>query len=305
MTETTRSPELEAVIEMVRSSGIADASLSLSDRSALLDVDVPAPEDVAVEVIDVDGVRGEWIVAPGAATDRAVLHLHGGAFTSGGPGSHRGFAAALSAGAGCAVFLVDYRLAPAHPFPAALDDALAAHRWLVGAGRGLDPAAVVVCGDSAGGGLATSLLVALRDGADDGAAPLPAAAVLLSPWTDLALTGASYDSEDGHDPMCSRATLAQSVAAYVPAEVDVADPRVSPLNADLSGLPPLLIHVGEVEVLRDDSVVLADRARAVGTEVELCVAPGMVHVWHLFAGLAPESTRDLATVTTWIRAHQR
>ncbi len=298
---TKMSDELSTIVEMIRGSGLIDAALSVSDRAAVLDLDSPAPEGTVVEVLDPDvtGFGGEWIVAAGAVTDRAVLHFHGGAYTGGGPGSHRPFAAALSAGAGCAVLLVDYRLAPAHPFPAALDDALAALRWLTSSeGGALNPASIVISGDSAGGGLAAAVLVALRDAGGE----LPAGGVLLSPWTDLALTGASHTTEDGRDPMCSTATLAQSVEAYVPDGVDVRDPLVSPLYAELNGLPPLLVHVGEIEVLRDDAVSFARKAREAGTDVELMVAPGMVHVWHLFAGLAPESTRDLATVTAWIRS---
>jgi acetyl esterase/lipase len=296
------SPELAAVIEAIRGMGLNDPGLTLEERSKLLVLDVAAPEGTSVEVVEVaPGVPGEWVVAPGADADRAVLHLHGGAYTGGGPGSHRGLAAELSAGARGAVLVLDYRLAPAWPFPAALDDAVAAYRWLTGPARGIDPSSLVVTGDSAGGGLAVALLVALRDAGD----ALPAGAALLSPWTDLALTGDSHRSEDGRDPMCATGTLAQSVEAYVPPGVATTDPRVSPLYADLSGLPPLLVHVGEVEVLRDDAVGLAERARAAGTEVELLVAPGMVHVWHLFAGVVPEATRDLATVVAWIAARQR
>ncbi|MGB3409740.1 MAG: alpha/beta hydrolase [Microthrixaceae bacterium] len=302
MTEATpMSDELTAIVEMIRVSGLTDASLTLAERSALLDLDSPVPEGTTVEVLDAGavGFRGEWIAAPDSTSDRAVVHLHGGAYTAGGPGSHRPFAAELSAGAGCPVLLLDYRLAPADPFPAAFNDALAAYRWLCGSnGKGLDPASIVISGDSAGGGLAAAVLVALRDEGTD----LPAGAVLLSPWTDLALSGGSHATQDGLDPICSTATLTQSVQAYVPKGVDVRDPRVSPLYSDLNDLPPLLIHVGEVEVLRDDAVSFAERATAAGTEVELLVAPGLVHVWHLFSGIAPESTRDLAVVTEWIRA---
>ncbi|CAN5477144.1 N/A [soil metagenome] len=291
------SPELNAVIEAVRGLGINDGALTVMERRALISFDGPDPDGVAIERVDAGGVPSEWIVAEGAATDRAVLHLHGGAFVAGGLGSHRGFAAKLSETTGSAVLLVDYRLAPEAPFPAALDDAVAAYRWILD--RGIDPAAVVVSGDSAGGGLAASLLVALRDQGQ----PLPAGAVLLSPWTDLALTGASHQSEDGRDPLCSTAMLDQSAEAYLDG-ADRTDPAASPLYADLSGLPPMLIHVGEVEVLRDDSVQLAERARAAGTPVELHVGAGMVHVWHLFADVVPESTRDQLVVARWIATRQ-
>ena len=294
------SDEMRAIVEVLRDLGINDADLSLAERRALLDVDAPPPEGAEVETVDAGGVPAEWIVADGAATDRAVLHLHGGGYTAGGLGSHRGFAAALSAATSSAVLLVDYRLAPEAPCPAALDDAAAACRWLTGPARGIDPSALVVSGDSAGGGLAAALLVRRRD---EGEA-LPAGAVLLSPWTDLALTGASHGTEDGRDPMCSTAMLAQSAEAYLGASMAATDPVASPLYADLSGLPPLMVEVGEVEVLRDDAVALAARAREAGTSVDLHVGPGMIHVWHLFAGAAPEATRDLARVAAWVVAHQ-
>lgn len=291
------SDELVGVAEAVRALGITDPSSSPLDRRAALDLDSPANEGTSVETVDAGGVPAEWLVPEGADRSRAFLHLHGGAYTGGGLGSHRRFASTLAETAGCPVLLVDYRLAPEDPFPAALDDALASYRWLTGPGRGIDPARLVVSGDSAGGGLSLAALVALRDGGE----PLPAGAALLSPWTDLSLSGASHVTEDGLDPMCSTRTLAQSAAAYA-GDVTLDDPRVSPLFADLTGLPPLLVHVGEVEVLRDDAVRLAEQAAAVGVDVELLVAPGMIHVWHLFAGLVPESTRDLATVVAWAAA---
>ena len=290
------SDEMRAIIEVVRDLGIGDAGLSLAERRTLLDVDAPPPEGAVVEAVDAGGVTAEWIVADGAVTDRAVLHLHGGGYIAGGLGSHRGFATALSAATSSAVLLVDYRLAPEAPCPAALDDAAAACRWLIGPARGIDPSALVVSGDSAGGGLAVALLTRRRD---EGEA-LPAGAVLLSPWTDLALTGASHGTEDERDPMCSTAMLAEAAEAYLGGSVAATDPVASPLYADLSGLPPLMVEVGEVEVLRDDAVALAARARDAGTPVELHVGPGMIHVWHLFAGAAPEATRDLARVAAWV-----
>ncbi len=289
--------ELDDVVAMIRAAGMADGNRSVQERRALLEAVVtpPAP-DLTVEVVSAAGVPCERVATEGADPARVVMHLHGGGYTSGSVGTHRTFAGALTRATGATVLMVDYRLAPEHPFPAALDDARAAFGWLTGDG-GVDPTSVVVSGDSAGGGLAAALLVAQRD---DGGA-LPAGAVLLSPWTDLAMTGASYDSEDGRDPMCSRASLGPSAAAYLDGQ-DATLPLASPVYTDLAGLPPLLIHVGEVETLRDDAVALADRATAAGTQVELWVAPGMVHVWHMFAGMVPESDRALAVVADWITA---
>ena len=191
---------------------------------------------------------------------------------------------------------VDYRLAPEHPHPAAVDDAVAAYRWLTTDG-GIAPERVVLCGDSAGGGLAVATLLALRDAGD----PLPAGAALISPWTDLTFSGASHDTRLDVDPMCSRTSLSPSVEAYV-GDGDPKAPLVSPAHADLAGLPPLLIHVGDHETLLDDSTMLAERAAAAGVDVELWVAPEMIHVWHVFAGMVPESDVALATLGRWIEA---
>lgn len=294
------SDELRSMIEIIHGIGLTEPGLSLLHRRALLALDTHTDLDVTVTPLDAGGVPAEWIVPAGASTDRAVVHLHGGAYTGGGVGSHRGFLAWFAQGAGCPVLSVNYRLAPEDPYPAALDDALAAFRWLTGSGA-LDASSVVVSGDSAGGGLAPALLVALRDVGH----ALPAGAVLLSPWVDLGLTGDSHGTENGRDPMCATEVLAESVEAYVPDGMAPDDPWVSPLYADLHGLPPMLVHVGEVEVLRDDAVRLAAAVHDAGGEAELLVAPGMIHVWHLFAGLVPESDRDLATVAAWVRDHQR
>lgn len=293
------SPEMRSMIEIAHGIGLTEPSMSVLHRRALLTMETHAAVDVQVDTVDAHGVPAEWIVAAGATEDRAIIHFHGGAYTGGGLGTHRGFLSWFSQAAGCAVLSVGYRLAPEHPYPAGFDDATTAYDWLVGP-QGLAPASVVVSGDSAGGGLAVAVLVALRDRGG----PLPAGGAMISPWIDLALTGASHGTEDGRDPLCSTEVLAQSAQAYVPAGIDLADPRVSPLNAELVGLPPLIVHVGEVEVLRDDAIRLAERAESAGIEVDLLVAPGMVHVWHVFAGLAPESDRDLDVIARWVRSRQ-
>lgn len=297
MSDTDVSPELDAVITMIRDAGMTSGDRPVLERRELMDAAIPPFEDPEVEVepVDAGGVAAEWVRHRSADGPGAVVHLHGGGYTSGSLHTHRAFGAALSRAAGRPVLVVDYRLAPEHPFPAALDDASAAVAWASEQVGG--PSAVVLSGDSAGGGLAVSTLVRRRD---EGAARL-AGAVLLSPWTDLAMTGASYDTEDGRDPMVSRHSLTPSAEAYL-AGTDPRDPGPSPLFADLSGLPPLLVHVGEVEVLRDDAVVLAERAASSGTEVESWVAPGMIHVWHLFAGFVPESDLALGIVADWVRA---
>jgi phosphinothricin tripeptide acetyl hydrolase len=291
---------MRLVLDLLDGLGLATDVHSIEERRSMMEADGvgEVAERTCVEPVVAAGVAGEWVadVAAAPPDSGVVVHLHGGAYTSGSLATHRRFAGTLSELAGLPVLLVDYRLAPEHPFPAALDDATAVLGWLTGE-RGVDPARVVLSGDSAGGGLALSALVAWRDA---GGAAL-AGGVLLSPWTDLTFSGDSMTGEEGRDPMCSRASLAPSVDAYLGGGVAADDPRVSPLFADLAGLPPLLVHVGEVETLRDDAVRLAERARAAGTDVELLVAPGMVHVWHLFAGMAPESDAALADVARWVR----
>ena len=290
-----RSEQMEGLIATIAASGMASADMDLFERRAILSSLESQPvTGVTVEAVELGGVPVERLVPEGVLTDRALLWLHGGAYTAGGPGSHRGFCSRLARRLSCEVVVVDYRLAPEHPHPAALKDArsvwsalletseILAHRWIIG-------------GDSAGGGLTTALLVELRE---DGL-PLPAAAVLLSPWADLAMTGASYETEADRDPLCTRQMLAQSAKAYLDGQ-DPTTPSASPRYADLHGLPPLLIHVGECEVLRDDSVALAERAGADGTEVELWIAPGMIHVWHLFAGMVPESDLALERLTSFM-----
>jgi acetyl esterase/lipase len=289
------SDELQAVIEMLRTQPVLDADFparraSMDEASAAW----PVPDDVDVEPDLADGVPCEWVTAPGAAADRAILYIHGGAYTVGSLATHRRHVANLSAAAGARVLNVDYRLAPEHPHPAAIEDAVAAYRWLIN-DRGLTPERVVVSGDSAGGGLVVAALVTLRESGD----PMPAGAALISPWTDLTLSGASHDSRAALDPMCSRTSLTPSVDAYA-AGADPAAPLISPAHADLSLLPPLLIHVGDHETLLDDSIMLAERARAAGVQVELAVAPEMIHVWHLFAGMVPESDVALAELGQWV-----
>jgi len=284
------SPELQAIIELLRSQPTIDADFPA--RRANMEAATglwPLPVDTHVEAVVAGGVPCEWVTTPGAARDRAILYVHGGAYTTGSLATHRRHVAQLSAAAGARVLNVDYRLAPEHPHPAAVDDAVAAYRWLR-TDAGVAPEHIVLCGDSAGGGLAVATLLALRDAGD----PVPAGAALISPWTDLTFSGASHDSRLDLDPMCSRASLSPSADAYV-GDGDPKAPLISPAHADLTDLPPLLIHVGDHETLLDDSTMLAERAAAAGVDVELWIAPEMIHVWHVFAGMVPESDVALAT----------
>ena len=254
----------------------------------------PSPRGVAIRPVDAGGVPAERVIPRGAPTDRCVLYLHGGAWCLGSPRTHRRLVADLASGAGVRAVSVDYRLAPEHPYPAGLDDSVAAYRWLLE--RRVDPSRIVVAGDSAGGNLAAALLLRLRD---EGI-PLPAGAVLLSPATDLALTGPSHVTRKEVDPFFAKVGPVRFVEDYVGSH-DVRAPCISPLYADLGGLPPMLIHVGDHEVLLDDSVRFAERATAAGVDARLVVWPGMFHVFQTFAPFLPEARRADREIGDFIR----
>ena len=247
------------------------------------------PRHTRTMTVDAGGVAAELITVPASSSRRHVLFLHGGAYRSGAPSSYRHFTWRIAAAARATVLAVDYRLAPEHPYPAALDDAVRAYRWLLAAG-GAAPSTMIV-GDSAGGGLALATLLKLRD---DGVA-LPVAAVALSPWTDLALTGASLRRNVRRDPMLNAEDLPALAADYL-AGADPRLPYASPLYGDLAGLPPTLIHVGGDEVLHDDAVRMHERLRLAGCDAELEIWPRMPHVWHLFAPVLPEAKRAIAKI---------
>lgn len=223
------------------------------------------------------GVPGERIRPRECTEGRALLYLHGGGYTIGSPRTHRALTSHLAVAARCEVVVPDYRLAPEHPYPAALQDALAAYRALLDQ---MDPTCVALAGDSAGAGLALAAALALRDQG----LPMPRALVLLSPWTDLALTGDTIDGLAGLDPMLGRAWLQRAGDAYR-GDLAAADPRVSPLHADLAGLPPTLIQVGSDEILLADSRRFADKARASGVDVRFEVEAGYWHDFQIHAGV--------------------
>jgi acetyl esterase/lipase len=255
----------------------------------------PVPPDVAVKAVQAP-MAAEWLEPPAARDGAVIVYFHGGGYAIGSPRSHRHLAAAIGRAARAAVLLPDYRLAPEHPFPAAVDDAVAAYRWLLD--RGQAPEHTVFAGDSAGGGLAVAALLALRERG----LPLPAAGVCISPWVDLALTGGSYASKAASDPIVTRAGVQEMARAYV-GQGDPRAPLVSPLYADLAGLPPLLIHVGSEEVLLDDAVALAERARAAGVETSLEVWPDMIHVWHWFLPMLDQAQAAIDGIGRFVQAH--
>ena len=255
-----------------------------------------------IEPVMVGGIGAEWVSAEGlkgqgARAGKCVLYFHGGGFQVGSPRSHRELMGCISANAACRVLGVDYRLAPGHRYPAALQDALASYQGLLA--LGFAPADIALAGDSAGAGLALSTLLSLRDAGN----PLPAAAVLMSAWTDLTAAGESHDSRAKLDPIHQRAMLVAMARGYLGKEGDAKDPMASPLFADLHGLPPLLIQVGDRETVLSDSTMFADKARAAGVAVELEVYAGMIHVFQQFPAELVEARQALQSIGRFLKSH--
>jgi acetyl esterase/lipase len=252
------------------------------------------PASVRTLHVNAGGILADLITTPNSEQNRYVLFLHGGAFIVGSPSLYRHLTWRLAVAACARVVAVDYRLAPEHPFPAALDDAFTAYNWLLDGGA--DPARTVVIGDSAGGGLVFSLMLRLRD---EGLR-LPGAAVTLSPWTDLAFTGASLKLNGAADPMLRTDYPPLFVNHYL-AGADPRAPYASPLYGDPAGLPPTLIQVGSDEVLRDDAVRMAERMRGAGCAVELEIWPRMPHVWQAYVPFLPEARRAIVRIGAFAR----
>ncbi|WP_179401278.1 alpha/beta hydrolase [Burkholderia guangdongensis] len=243
-------------------------------------------------------LKGEWLertdLPAGRRNGRMLLYFHGGGYYFCSTKTHRPLVFGLTKRAGVRSFSLDYRLAPETRFPGALDDALAAYRKLLELGT--PPESIVLGGDSAGGGLALATLVALRDRGE----PLPAGAILFSPWTDLAATGATLRTNDGIDPMFAGPALGKAAKLYL-GDTPGTHPYASPLYADLAGLPPLFIQAGSTEVLLDDSRRVADKARAAGVQVEIEIWPDMPHVWQVYTPFLPESRRALDRAAAFLR----
>ena len=258
----------------------------------------PVPDDVRVTEVTAGGVPAHWLVAPGADAGRVLLFLHGGGYELGSLRSDGELAARLGRASGMRVLFPEYRLAPEHPFPAAIDDVLAAWRWLR-TGQHLDVTSLAVAGDSAGGGLAVALLVATRDAGQ----ALPAAAVLMSPTVDLTSSGASMTERADQDPVSTPAMLRQFAAEYL-AGADPKTPLASPLFAALAGLPPLLIQVGTADLLLSDSERLATAAAQAGVDVTLQIGEGLPHVYQLLLG-TPEAAQATGQIGTFLRTRVR
>ena len=287
------SKELEKVLEIMRSRPV-QPDLTIQEQRAQMEAmpRFPVADDVRCEEVDTGGVPGEWITTPGAREDRVIYYLHGGGYVMGSVNTHREMISRLSRATGARALGINYRLAPENPFPAAVKDAVDGYRWLLSIG--IDPHSIVVAGDSAGGGLTVAALVALRDAA----VPLPAAGICISPWADMECTGVAKLAAEGG--MIEYQGILKMAKTYV-GEAPLRTPLASPIHADLTGLPPLLIQVGGAEELIEDSILLEARAKECGVDVTLETWEDMFHVWHTFAPMLPEGQQAIDRIGEFVR----
>jgi monoterpene epsilon-lactone hydrolase len=290
--------QLQQIIQMLKAQPIAgrpsveDTRANFEQMAAMF----PVAPDVKCEPVSAGGVKAEWVTAPGADAGRAVLYLHGGGYVIGSINTHRDLAGRISRAAKARALLIDYRLAPEHPFPAAVEDSVAAYRWMLA--QGLKASRIAVAGDSAGGGLTVATLVAIRDAK----LTSPGAGVCLSPWVDLEGVGDSMKTKASVDPMVQNEALLEMAKHYLAGQ-DARSPLAAPLYADLAGLPPLLIQVGTAETLLDDSTRIAERARKAGVKVTLEPWENMIHVFQVFAPMLDEGQQAIDKIGEFVRAN--
>lgn len=281
---------------LVRQRSAERDDLPLEERRRAMDATLEVfgvPEGVEVSETELAGMKTDRIVPAGKTPQGRFLYFHGGGYVLGSPRSHRHMTALLALKTGRELVVPDYRLAPEHVFPAAVEDGLAAYRALLDEGHA--PGEIVLGGDSAGGGLTLAVLLKARD---EGL-PMPAAACLISPWVDLKCNSGAYESRADADPMIDQSGIADMAALYL-GGAPAGEPLASPLFADLTGLPPLFIQVGDAEVLLDDSRLLAERAKAAGVDAMLDVWPEMIHVWHAYYPMLPEGARALDDIAAYL-----
>ena len=290
------NPQVQQIYQMLAASPVADATQTIEEMrrnyDAFTSMYPPLP-GIDRESAPTGGVPAEWLRPAGADPDRAVLFVHGGGFMFGSLASHRDPASRIAKAANAAVLSIEYRLAPEHAVPAAVEDAVHAFRWLVDE-AGFAPEKIGISGESAGGGLALATALALRDAGH----PLPGAIALMSPWVDMVCDSASLDAND--DPVMVPAIVRMMAQAYLRGQ-DPKTPLASPLHADLRGLPRLLVQVGAAEKLHDEGKQLADRAREAGVDVEFEAWEDMFHAWHLFAIMLEDGQRALDRVGAFLR----
>jgi epsilon-lactone hydrolase len=256
-----------------------------------------AASDITCEAVDCDGVAGEWSLAPDSGPSRVLLYFHGGGYCSGSILSHRRLVTEAGRAAGMRTLAIDYRLAPEHPYPAAHEDAIAAWRFL--RRQGYAATSIAVGGDSAGGNLTLGLIARLHAAGE----PLPGCAWLLSPWTDLTMSGVTLATKDAVDPLIHKAYLEELATAYAPSPIDRKDPLVSPLFADFAGFPPIMIQVGSAETLLADATRLAEAVGSADVDVTLQVWPQMIHAWPLWNAHLADGRRALADAGRFMRTH--
>jgi acetyl esterase/lipase len=296
--KTYRDPEIGGVRALLAAMPAAaeEGSTDWTARRAGMDAfggTAPLPEGLGVEALDIAGLPAERLTPAGADDARALLYLHGGGYCVGSPTSHRGLAGRLAAAIGCVALVPDYRLAPEHRFPAAVDDAVKAYRHLLG--EGIEPGRIVIAGDSAGGGLTIAAAIAIRDSG----LPQPGCLFAISPWANLGQSGAAYAAVLD-DPMLTRQGLQDFADAYLQGEA--ADhPLASPALGDLHGLPPMLLQAGGAEILASDTTLLAERAGLAGVEVRAEIWPEMIHVWHAFAPWLGAGRRAIDEAAAWVK----
>jgi acetyl esterase/lipase len=291
------SAELQIVIDLLKANPPVQGSdiATMREAMAALSTIMPPAEDMTFVPVDAGGVSAEWSTADVADSGRVVIYFHGGAYVMGSVATHRNLVAHIARRTGARVLNVDYRLGPEHPFPAAVDDAVAAYRFVLESG--VPAAKIAVAGDSAGGGLTAACLVALRDAGE----AMPGAAVCISPWLDLSQSFGSWQSKADIDPMLEVEQIQTCADAYL-GGADPKTPTASPVFADLRGLSPLLVQVGTAETLLDESVEFAKRAKAAGVDATVDVAQDMIHVWHAFADLLPEGRDALDDLAAFLDA---
>ena len=289
------SPQLQQTLDMFKEMGAKMAEAKDINAMRAIMIEAQAPAGVTCTPVEAGGVSAEWSVADGADQDKVILYVHGGGYVMGSAGSHRDMTGRLSQAAGARVLSLNYRLAPEHPFPAPVDDSVAAYRWLLG--QGIQASNIAIAGDSAGGGLALAALIAIRDAGE----PVPAAGIGISPWVDMEGTGESMTTRAAVDPVVQKEGLLGMAKLYL-GDADSKNPLAAPLHANLAGLPPLLIQVGDSETLLDDAIRITERARKADVDVTLKIWDEMPHVWHLFAPILPEGRQAIEEIGAFFKA---
>ena len=288
------SPQLQQTLDMFKEMGAKMAEAKDINAMRAIMIEAQAPAGVACTPVEAGGVSAEWSVADGADQDKVILYVHGGGYVMGSAGSHRDMTGRLSQAAGARVLSLNYRLAPEHPFPAPVDDSVAAYRWLLG--QGIQASNIAIAGDSAGGGLALAALIAIRDAGE----PMPAAGIGISPWVDMEGTGESMTTRAAVDPVVQKEGLLGMAKIYL-GGADPKNPLAAPLHANLAGLPPLLIQVGDSETLLDDATRITERAQKADVDVTLKIWDEMPHVWHLFAPILPEGRQAIEEIGAFFK----